>query len=213
MLEREEIYQRVWGYAMARGDRSVDVFVRKLRQKLEKASPEWRYIHTHFGVGYRFAPEPAGARATRPSRSCARAPRRGRRGDGRDAAVARSSTSSERRPHVAIVLALAAARRVPARAAARRRRLVGARPVDADPRRRSCCSPRASTASTASTSTALGDAGAALLYGASASVVLAMAAAPRAVDTGAGTSSWIVLVGGVGYALLHVSGATRASTA
>jgi DNA-binding response OmpR family regulator len=60
VLEREEIYQRVWGYAMARGDRSVDVFVRKLRQKLEKASPAWRYIHTHFGVGYRFAAEPVG---------------------------------------------------------------------------------------------------------------------------------------------------------
>ncbi len=59
VLEREEIYQRVWGYAMARGDRSVDVFVRKLRQKLEKASPGWLYIHTHFGVGYRFAPESA----------------------------------------------------------------------------------------------------------------------------------------------------------
>src|SRR3954447_20373741 len=58
VLEREEIYQRVWGYAMARGDRSVDVFVRKLRQKLEKASPGWRYIHTHFGIGYRFAAEP-----------------------------------------------------------------------------------------------------------------------------------------------------------
>ncbi len=58
VLEREEIYQRVWGYAMARGDRSVDVFVRKLRQKLERASPQWRYIHTHFGIGYRFAPEP-----------------------------------------------------------------------------------------------------------------------------------------------------------
>jgi DNA-binding winged helix-turn-helix (wHTH) protein len=60
VLEREEIYQRVWGYAMARGDRSVDVFVRKLRQKLEKASPHWRYIHTHFGVGYRFAAEAVG---------------------------------------------------------------------------------------------------------------------------------------------------------
>ena len=57
VLEREEIYQRVWGYAMARGDRSVDVFVRKVRHKLEKASPGWRYIHTHFGVGYRFAAE------------------------------------------------------------------------------------------------------------------------------------------------------------
>ena len=41
------------------GDRSVDVFVRKLRQKLEVASPEWRYIHTHFGIGYRFDAEPA----------------------------------------------------------------------------------------------------------------------------------------------------------
>jgi DNA-binding response OmpR family regulator len=57
VLEREAIYQRVWGYAMAHGDRSVDVFVRKLRQKLERVSPAWRYIHTHFGVGYRFAPE------------------------------------------------------------------------------------------------------------------------------------------------------------
>jgi DNA-binding response OmpR family regulator len=60
VLEREEMYQRVWGYAMARGDRSVDVFVRKLRQKLEQASPGWRYIHTHVGVGYRFAAETAG---------------------------------------------------------------------------------------------------------------------------------------------------------
>jgi DNA-binding response OmpR family regulator len=57
VLRREEIYERVWGYAMAHGDRSVDVFVRKLRQKLRAASPEWNYIHTHFGVGYRFAPE------------------------------------------------------------------------------------------------------------------------------------------------------------
>jgi DNA-binding response OmpR family regulator len=58
VLEREAIYQRVWGYAMAHGDRSVDVFIRKLRQKLEKLSPSWSYIHTHFGVGYRFDPEP-----------------------------------------------------------------------------------------------------------------------------------------------------------
>ena len=61
VLPREEIYERVWGYAMVHGDRSVDVFVRKLRQKLEKVSPDWRYIHTHFGIGYRFAAEPADA--------------------------------------------------------------------------------------------------------------------------------------------------------
>jgi DNA-binding response OmpR family regulator len=58
VIEREEIYQRVWGYAMAHGDRSVDVFVRKLRSKLQKHSPGWSYIHTHFGVGYRFEPDP-----------------------------------------------------------------------------------------------------------------------------------------------------------
>ncbi len=57
-MRHEEIYERVWGYAMAHGDRSVDVFVRKLRHKLRTASPNWSYIHTHFGVGYRFAAEP-----------------------------------------------------------------------------------------------------------------------------------------------------------
>ena len=79
VLEREEIYQRVWGYAMARGDRSVDVFVRKLRQKLERASPEWRYIHTHFGIGYRFAAEPVGGaeEPSVPSASVAPPPREG----------------------------------------------------------------------------------------------------------------------------------------
>jgi DNA-binding response OmpR family regulator len=60
VLQREEIYQAVWGYAMAHGDRSVDVFVRKVRLKLESASPDWSYIHTHFGVGYRFQPERPG---------------------------------------------------------------------------------------------------------------------------------------------------------
>jgi DNA-binding response OmpR family regulator len=60
VLQREEIYQAVWGYAMAHGDRSVDVFIRKVRQKLEKASPDWIYLHTHFGVGYRFEAERRG---------------------------------------------------------------------------------------------------------------------------------------------------------
>ena len=57
VLDREEIYQQVWGYAMAHGDRSVDVFIRKIRTKLEKRSPDFTYIHTHFGIGYRFAAE------------------------------------------------------------------------------------------------------------------------------------------------------------
>jgi DNA-binding response OmpR family regulator len=58
VIEREALYEQVWGYSMAHGDRSVDVFVRKLRHKLQKRSASWRYIHTHFGVGYRFEPLP-----------------------------------------------------------------------------------------------------------------------------------------------------------
>lgn len=57
VLEREEIYRRVWGYTMAHGERAIDVFVRRVRSKLRRASPHWSYIHTHFGVGYRFAAE------------------------------------------------------------------------------------------------------------------------------------------------------------
>ena len=63
VMERDEIYQHVWGYAMIHGDRSVDVFVRKLRSKLQKRSPGWEYIHTHFGIGYRFDPQAIGAEA------------------------------------------------------------------------------------------------------------------------------------------------------
>ena len=58
VVRRAEIYGQVWGGEMKRRDRSVDVFVRKLRTKLARASPGWAYIHTHFGVGYRFAAIP-----------------------------------------------------------------------------------------------------------------------------------------------------------
>jgi DNA-binding response OmpR family regulator len=74
VLRREEIYERVWGYAMAHGDRSVDVFVRKLRQKLRAGSPGFRYIHTHFGVGYRFAAEPASKTTDKATDPAATAP-------------------------------------------------------------------------------------------------------------------------------------------
>ena len=132
VLEREEIYQRVWGYAMARGDRSVDVFVRKLRQKLEKASPDWRYIHTHFGVGYRFAAGAGGGRARDPGRPAAGArDRAGRASDAPDAERrSRRSTGAPRSyaagvttaRNVGIVLAIAGADRVPAGRRGLRRR-------------------------------------------------------------------------------------------
>jgi len=57
IVSREELYSAVWGRPYRQDDRSVDVYVRKLRHKLELAVPEWRFIHTHFGFGYRFEPE------------------------------------------------------------------------------------------------------------------------------------------------------------
>jgi DNA-binding response OmpR family regulator len=59
VVPREELYRTVWGTPMRTSDRSVDVYVHKLRTKLASALPEWRFIHTHFGFGYRFAPEPS----------------------------------------------------------------------------------------------------------------------------------------------------------
>lgn len=58
VVTRPEIYSLVWGGPMAHRDRSVDVFVRKVRRKLTALAPDMAYVHTHFGVGYRFAPEP-----------------------------------------------------------------------------------------------------------------------------------------------------------
>jgi DNA-binding response OmpR family regulator len=57
IMAREELFALVWGREMRPGDRSVDVYVRKLRVKLEDALPGWRFIHTHFGFGYRLAAE------------------------------------------------------------------------------------------------------------------------------------------------------------
>jgi len=61
VLPRETIYECLWGAPMIRNDRSVDVFVHKLRRKLEQASPDWKYIHTQFGVGYQLTAEPLDA--------------------------------------------------------------------------------------------------------------------------------------------------------
>jgi DNA-binding response OmpR family regulator len=58
IVSREELYAAVWGEALRKDDRSVDVYVARLRQKLAEALPDRRFIHTHFGFGYRFAPAP-----------------------------------------------------------------------------------------------------------------------------------------------------------
>lgn len=59
IVTRESLYAEVWGGELRPGDRSVDVYVSKLRGKLETAMPDRRFIHTHPGFGYRFQPQPA----------------------------------------------------------------------------------------------------------------------------------------------------------
>ncbi len=57
ILTREELYAEVWGRQPHRADRSVDVYVSRLRSKLGEALPGQRLIHTHSGIGYRFSPD------------------------------------------------------------------------------------------------------------------------------------------------------------
>lgn len=57
IVSRERLYESAWGRELRAGDRSVDVYIRKLRVKLEQALPGWSFIHTHVGFGYRFSPE------------------------------------------------------------------------------------------------------------------------------------------------------------
>lgn len=57
IVGRHDLYATVWGRELREGDRSIDVYVHKLRVKLETALPAWRFIHTHVGFGYRFIPE------------------------------------------------------------------------------------------------------------------------------------------------------------
>jgi DNA-binding response OmpR family regulator len=56
VVSRAELYAAVWGGELRDGDRSVDVYVRKLRAKLSRACDD-QLIHTHFGFGYRLAAE------------------------------------------------------------------------------------------------------------------------------------------------------------
>jgi DNA-binding response OmpR family regulator len=57
IVSRGDLYELVWGTPLREGDRSIDVYVHKLRVKLETALPAWAFIHTHVGFGYRFSPE------------------------------------------------------------------------------------------------------------------------------------------------------------
>jgi DNA-binding response OmpR family regulator len=65
IVTRPELFAAVWGGDLRAGDRLVDVYVHKVRGKLEVALPGWSFIHTHVGFGYRFSSEPSHAFHTR----------------------------------------------------------------------------------------------------------------------------------------------------
>ena len=58
VVSREELYRLAWGRTLRHGDRSCDVYIHKLRAKLESALPDHHFIHTHVGFGYRLDPGP-----------------------------------------------------------------------------------------------------------------------------------------------------------
>lgn len=58
VLTRDELLQRVWGRPATHRDRTVDVFVRRLREKIDRRSSRHTFIQTRYGVGYKLEAEP-----------------------------------------------------------------------------------------------------------------------------------------------------------
>ncbi len=56
VVTRDELLQKIWGRRQTRRDRTVDVFVRKLREKIDRRSTTHSFIQTRYGVGYKLEP-------------------------------------------------------------------------------------------------------------------------------------------------------------
>ena len=56
VVTRDELLQKIWGRREMHRDRTVDVFVRRLRDKIDRRAPRHTFIQTRYGVGYRFEP-------------------------------------------------------------------------------------------------------------------------------------------------------------
>ncbi|MGH3080969.1 MAG: response regulator transcription factor [Gaiellaceae bacterium] len=61
VVTRDELLQRIWGRRETHRDRTVDVFVRKLREKIDKRSADHTFIQTRYGVGYKLEAQPKGS--------------------------------------------------------------------------------------------------------------------------------------------------------
>jgi two-component system, OmpR family, response regulator VicR len=53
VVTRDELMQRIWGRRHRYRDRTVDVFVRKLREKIDRRASRHTFIQTRYGVGYK----------------------------------------------------------------------------------------------------------------------------------------------------------------
>jgi DNA-binding response OmpR family regulator len=58
VVTRDELLQRIWGRPETHRDRTVDVFVRKLREKIDRHAPRHTFVQTRYGVGYSLEPKP-----------------------------------------------------------------------------------------------------------------------------------------------------------
>ena len=58
VVTRDELLQRIWGRREGHRDRTVDVFVRKLREKIDRIAPRHTFVQTRYGVGYALDPQP-----------------------------------------------------------------------------------------------------------------------------------------------------------
>jgi len=55
---RDELLQKIWGRRATHRDRTVDVYVRRLREKIDRRAPRHDFIHTRYGVGYKLEAVP-----------------------------------------------------------------------------------------------------------------------------------------------------------
>ena len=58
VVTRDELLQKLWGRRESRRDRTVDVFVRRLRDKIDSRATRHTFIQTRYGVGYKLEAEP-----------------------------------------------------------------------------------------------------------------------------------------------------------
>lgn len=58
VYSRESLLDKIWGYDYYGTTRTVDVHIKRLRAKMDQAQPQFSYIQTVWGVGYKFEVTP-----------------------------------------------------------------------------------------------------------------------------------------------------------